>query len=70
MGTPVITCLPADWDAVNGTCANPVWVEVSLGILPPLSIADGTLIGLSLASACAVAWVGRALLKFLAPKIG
>ena len=56
MSTPILTCLPADWHPETGICDDPVWMEVSTGALPPLSIADGAAIGLAIIAVWVIGW--------------
>jgi len=65
MGTPIITCLPADWHPDTGVCDAPVWLTVNLNALPPLTAAEGAQIGLAIWLAWAGAWGIRVLARHL-----
>lgn len=60
----VQACLESDYDATTHVCASPYYIPQSTG-LPPLSIADAQIIGLSMAALWALAWVIRRLKRFI-----
>lgn len=47
-------CDPANV-AADGTCSSVVWVEQP-GIFPPLSVADGSVIGVAIMATLATVW--------------
>jgi len=49
----VVACA-AEHAQPDGTCTVPVWVEKPQPVLPPLSLADGTLVAFAIVSVWAI----------------
>lgn len=52
----------------DGTCTVPVWVPVYQPVLPPLSLADGTIVSFAIVGTWAIGLVAR--LVFRAARMG
>lgn len=61
----VLSC--EQYDAATGTCTSEVWVE-QMGLLPPLPIADATVIVSAIITTCASAWALKAVRRFIWPR--
>ncbi len=64
MSAPILQqfCSAADFDAATQTCAAPYWA-VAYGGVPPLSIADASLIAAATLGLWALAWLLRPFVK-------
>lgn len=47
----------------DGTCTQPVWMPYPQQILPPLDLADGTLVAFSIVGVWAIGLKGRLIFK-------
>lgn len=63
----IAACLPENMQA-DGTCSAPVWLPYPQPVLPPLDLADGTLVAFAIVSVWAVGLKGR--LVFRAARMG
>lgn len=56
-------CEPGAFDADTQTCSALQWVDVNPSLLPPLSLADGAVLGSAIVGCWAMGaiwrWVGR-----------
>lgn len=63
----VIACTPENIQA-DGSCAVPVWLPYHQPILPPLDLADGTLVAFAIVACWALGLKAR--LLFRAARMG
>ena len=60
-------CALADFDVQTQTCMAPQWIAQP-GLLPPLSVAQGSAISTAMISVIAIAWGLKALRRFIWPR--
>ena len=60
-------CALADFDVETQTCMAPQWIAQP-GLLPPLSVAQGSAISTAMISVIAIAWGLKALRRFIWPR--
>lgn len=58
-----VTACAAEHVQVDGTCTVPVWMPLPQQVLPPLSLADGTLVAFAIVSVWAIGLKGRLIFK-------
>ena len=58
-----VTACAAEHMQVDGTCTSPVWMPLPQQVLPPLSLADGTLVAFAIVSVWAIGLKGRLIFK-------
>lgn len=63
----VQACSIADFDAVTQTCMAPQWIAQP-GLLPPLSVAQGSALSGVIITVIAGAWGLKALRRFIWPR--
>lgn len=59
------SCALEDFDTTTGVCSNPVWVDASPGLLPPLSVEDGIQISTAIITVWTIAFCFKLLRKFI-----
>lgn len=58
----IVGCSASNMHA-DGTCTAPVWLPYPQAILPPLSLADGTLVAFAIVSVWAIGVKARAVFR-------
>lgn len=58
----VVGCAQANMQT-DGTCTVPVWMPYPQQVLPPLDLADGSLVAFSIVGVWAVGWKARMVFK-------
>lgn len=60
----VLSCAPADFDAVTGVCAHPVYMELP-AVFPPLSVGQGAQLGGAVVLVWATSFALRTVARFI-----